>query len=183
MRRGYSREAYLDLIERVRNLLPNVALSSDFILGFCGETEEEFTETLSLIEAVQYNVAYIFPYSMREKTTAHRRFKDDIPEDVKAERMRRTIEVFRRNATELNSRMIGQEQLILIEGNSKRSQEDFYGRNDGNIKVIIPKVTLNSREIQPGDYIAVKIHSASSQVLKGTPLRHTTLADFHEFVH
>lgn len=183
MRRGYSREAYLELIERVRNLLPNVALSSDFILGFCGETEEEFADTLSLIEAVQYNVAYIFPYSMREKTTAHRRFKDDIPEEVKAERMRRTIEVFRRNATELNSRMIGQEQLILIEGNSKRSQEDFYGRNDGNIKVIIPKIKLNSREIQPGDYIAVKIHSASSQVLKGTPLRHTTLSDFHEFVN
>lgn len=183
MRRGYSREAYLELIERVRNLLPNVALSSDFILGFCGETEEEFADTLSLIEAVQYNVAYIFPYSMREKTTAHRRFKDDIPKEVKAERMRRTIEVFRRNATELNSRMIGQEQLILIEGNSKRSQEDFYGRNDGNIKVIIPKIKLNSREIQPGDYIAVKIHSASSQVLKGTPLRHTTLSDFHEFVN
>ncbi|XP_059609097.1 CDK5RAP1-like protein [Phlebotomus argentipes] len=175
MRRGYTREAYLELIDRVRSLLPGVALSSDFILGFCGETEEDFAETLSLIEAVQYNVAYIFPYSMREKTTAHRRFQDDIPDEVKRERMARTVEVFRKSATEANRRMIGQEQVILIEGDSKRSQEDFYGRNDGNIKVIIPKGSLDSRPIAVGDYIAVKIHSANSQVLKGTPLRRTSL--------
>ncbi|XP_055693273.1 CDK5RAP1-like protein [Lutzomyia longipalpis] len=180
MRRGYTREAYLELIDRVRSLLPSVALSSDFILGFCGETEEEFDETLSLIETVKYNVAYIFPYSMREKTTAYRRYQDDVATEVKNERMRRTIEVFRKSALVLNRQMIGQEQVILIEADSKRSSEDFYGRNDGNIKVIIPKGALNSQPITPGDYIAVKIHSATSQVLKGTPLRHTTLAEFYE---
>ncbi|GAB0097998.1 CDK5RAP1-like protein [Sergentomyia squamirostris] len=180
MRRGYTRETYLELIERVRNILPNVALSSDFILGFCGETHAEFDETLSLIQAVRYNVAYIFPYSMREKTTAHRRYQDDVPEDTKLSRMKSCIDIFRRTATDLNSEMIGQEQLILIEGDSRRSSKDVYGRNDGNIKVIIPKISLDSKSISPGDYIAVRITSASSQVLKGIPLRHTSIRDFSE---
>lgn len=116
MRRGYTREAYVELVQRVRELLPGVALSSDFICGFCGESEAEFEETLSLLEEVQYQVAYLFAYSMREKTTAHRRFVDDVPEAVKKERLRRMIEVFRRGATAANARCVGEEQTILVEG-------------------------------------------------------------------
>lgn len=86
MRRGYTREAYIDLIDHVRRLLPEVAFSSDFICGFCGETDEEFEDTITLLDEIKYNNAYLFPYSMREKTTAHRRYTDDVPHDVKKQR-------------------------------------------------------------------------------------------------
>lgn len=116
MRRGYTREAYLELISHVRDTIPNVSLSSDFICGFCGETDEEFNDTITLLENVKYNVAYLFPYSMREKTTAHRRLKDDVPEEVKKERLIRMIETFRNGAQEQNQKLIGNTELILIEG-------------------------------------------------------------------
>lgn len=148
MRRGYSREAYLELVQHIRELLPNVGLSSDFICGFCGETEEEFQDTVTLIQQVQYNVAYLFAYSMREKTTAHRRYKDDVPVNVKNERLRRMVNAFREEATKLHRRMEGQEQLILIEGKSKRSDTHWFGRNDANIKVIVPSMELPTAEDQ-----------------------------------
>lgn len=116
MRRGYTREAYLELIDHVRSIIPNVSLSSDFICGFCGETDEEFEDTISLIEKVKYNVAYLFPYSMREKTTAHRRMKDDVPEEVKKQRLIRMIDTFRNGALEQNKKLIGDTTLILVEG-------------------------------------------------------------------
>lgn len=107
--------AYLDLVQHIRKTLPNVTLSTDMITGFCGETEEEFQDTLSLLNEVKYNMAFLFPYSMREKTTAHRRMQDDVPEEVKKERLIRMIQVFRKNALEMNSKMIGGTELILIE--------------------------------------------------------------------
>lgn len=116
MRRGYSREAYLELIDHVCSIIPGVSLSSDFICGFCGETNEEFEDTISLIEKVKYNVAYLFPYSMREKTTAHRRMKDDVPEEVKKQRLIRMIDTFRQVALDQNKKLIGDTKLILIEG-------------------------------------------------------------------
>lgn len=116
MRRGYTRDAYLELVEHIREELPGVALSSDFIAGFCGETEEEFADTISLMERVKFNVAYLFAYSMREKTTAHRRFIDDVPKDVKLSRVQHMNQVYRNGAGELNASCIGQRQLILIEG-------------------------------------------------------------------
>lgn len=185
MRRGYSREAYLDLIAHVKEMIPNVALSSDFICGFCGETEAEFEDTLSLMAQVKYNMAFLFAYSMREKTTAHRRFVDDVPPDVKQQRVHKMNQLFRKEAEELNKAQIGKEQLILVEGRSKRSDQDLAGRNDGNTKVIIPAGEIPDaqssqilREVKPGDYIAVKITSANSQVLKGVPLYHSTLSSY-----
>lgn len=175
MRRGYTREAYLELIKEVRNILPNVSLSSDFICGFCGETEDDFQQTLSLIEEVKYNVAFLFPYSMREKTTAFRRFTDDVPEEVKLARLHRMVDKFRESAQYLNEKMIGSKQLILIEDVSKRSEKEVYGRCDGNIKVIIPK----SEKYSIGDYVAVEVVSATSQVLKGRALEKISLKDFY----
>lgn len=116
MRRGYTREAYVELVNKIRDALPGVSLSSDFICGFCGETDEEFADTLTLIETVKYNVAYLFAYSMREKTTAHRRFNDDVPEEVKQLRLREMVKAFRENAAALNSKFVGKNQQILIEG-------------------------------------------------------------------
>ncbi|XP_017777292.1 PREDICTED: CDK5RAP1-like protein [Nicrophorus vespilloides] len=186
MRRGYTREAYLELVDHVRRLLPNVAISSDFICGFCGETDEEFEDTLSLIERVGYNTAYLFPYSMREKTTAHRRYKDDVPQEVKQKRLDRMVELYRLHADRLNRQQIGNLQLVLIEGLSKRSSAFLAGRNEANIKVIIPgedelswKTGTEQRSIRQGDYVAVQINSANSQVLKGIPLYLTTLSDFY----
>lgn len=181
MRRGYSREAYLELIEHVRKILPDVGLSSDFICGFCGETDDEFQETLSLIDQVKYNMAFLFAYSMREKTTAHRKFKDDVPPDVKQARLLEMIKLFRHHVDKINKEQIGQIQVILVEGPSKRSANDLVGRNDKNNKVIISNNFANNEnninEIKAGDYVAVEISDANSQVLKGIPLYKTTLRD------
>jgi len=95
MRRNHTREAYLNLIERIRHKIPGVALSSDFIAGFCDETEEEFADTISLLETVKYDLAFLFAYSMREKTHAYRRMQDNVPEDVKKARLTKMIETFK----------------------------------------------------------------------------------------
>ena len=97
MRRNHTRESYLALVDKIRSIIPGVALSSDFIVGFCDETEEEFLDTLSLVEEVKYDQAFLFAYSMRERTHAHRRMKDNVPEDVKKERLTKLIEAFKRN--------------------------------------------------------------------------------------
>ncbi|KAH8347468.1 hypothetical protein KR059_011167 [Drosophila kikkawai] len=186
MRRGYSREAYLELVQHIREFLPNVGLSSDFICGFCGETEAEFQDTVTLIQQVQYNVAYLFAYSMREKTTAHRRYKDDVPLNVKNERLKRMVLAFREEATKLHRQMEGQEQLILIEGKSKRSDTHWFGRNDANIKVIVPAMELPTEQgggatksLAVGDFVVARINESNSQVLKGTPLHITSISNFH----
>lgn len=116
MRRGYTRDAYLELVDHIRDILPGIGLSSDFICGFCGETDDEFADTYSLMERVKYHVAYTFAYSMREKTTAHRRFVDDVPRDVKLQRLQDLAALYRRQAEQLNAECIDREQLILVEG-------------------------------------------------------------------
>lgn len=194
MRRGYTREAYLELVHRIREVLPDVALTSDFICGFCGETEEAHQDTISLVDQVQYSVAYVFPYSLREKTHAHRRLEDDVPLDVKNRRVGEVLAVFRRRAKELFDQQVSSHQLVLVEGTSRRSPEDLSGRNDNNVKVIFPKMHVVAhptssvkKEIEPGDYVVVKIEECSSQVLKGIPLYITSLqqhmADERERAH
>lgn len=185
MRRGYTREAYLELVQRIREILPNVALSSDFICGFCGETEAAHEDTMSLVDQVKYSVAYVFPYSLREKTHAHRRLVDDVPLDVKKRRVAEVLSVFRRHAKELFERDISTRQLVLVEGASRRSQEDMAGRNDNNVKVIFPNIPVPEqpssavkKQIQPGDYVVVQIQDCSSQVLKGVPLYATSLQQY-----
>ncbi|XP_054429859.1 mitochondrial tRNA methylthiotransferase CDK5RAP1 isoform X2 [Pteronotus mesoamericanus] len=183
MRRGYSREAYVELIHHIRESIPGVSLSSDFIAGFCGETEEDHLQTVSLLREVQYNMGFLFAYSMRQ-TRAYHRLKDDVPEEVKLRRLKELITVFREEATKANNTSVGCTQLVLVEGLSKRSATDLYGRNDGNLKVIFPDVEMedvtNSGlrvRAQPGDYVLVKITSASSQTLRGHLLCRTTLKD------
>uniref|UniRef100_A0A1A9ZM82 CDK5RAP1-like protein n=1 Tax=Glossina pallidipes TaxID=7398 RepID=A0A1A9ZM82_GLOPL len=187
MRRGYTREAYLDLVNVIRRFLPGVGLSSDFICGFCGETEAEFDDTVTLIEKVRYNMAYLFPYSMRERTSAYRNYKDDVPQVTKIERLQRMVKAFRDSATELHKEYEGRRELILVEGKSKRSNDHVFGRNEANIKVIIPlkNVLINQSSIQQsgqinvGDFVAVRITESNSQVLKGEPLFKTTIQDFY----
>ncbi|XP_060925018.1 CDK5 regulatory subunit-associated protein 1 [Limanda limanda] len=182
MRRGYTREAYLDLVKNVKRIIPEVALSSDFISGFCGETEDDHQQTLSLIREVGYNVGFLFAYSMRKKTHAHHRLEDDVPAEVKRRRLEECIGVFREEAARVNATLIGSIQLVLVEGQSKRSAEDLCGRTEGNVKVIFPKedVAVQDAEsttapISAGDYVLVKILSASSQSLKGRALSGSSL--------
>lgn len=177
MRRGYTREAYLELVENIRKLIPGVSLSSDFITGFCGETEEDHQQTLSLLREVGYNVGFLFAYSMRKKTHAYHRLQDDVPAIVKQRRLEELISVFREEAAKVNMSLIGSTQLVLVEGESKRSSEELCGRNDGSVKVIFPKTDLpvqpgkpQADSITPGDYVLVKITSANSQSLRGHAL-------------
>ncbi|TTB41834.1 CDK5 regulatory subunit-associated protein 1 [Bagarius yarrelli] len=182
MRRGYTREAYLELVENIRKIIPGVSLSSDFIAGFCGETEEDHQQTLTLLRQVGYNVGFLFAYSMRKKTHAHHRLHDDVPAEVKQRRLEELVSVFREEAAKLNAALIGSTQLVLVEGESKRSPEDLCGRSDGNVKVIFPKKDLpsdptgtNTAPVEAGDYVLVQITSANSQSLRGHALNHTSL--------
>ena len=193
MRRGYTREAYLDLVARARRDIPGVALSSDFISGFCGETEEEHADTVSLMHLVGYEKAFMFAYSMREKTAAARRLNDDVPEHVKKRRLAEVIDAQRKGAEDANALEVGRVHCVLVEGRSKRSDERMSGRTCTNKRVIVdgvdtaaeydvtegsqhgsPTVTMNS-----GDYVAVRIDRAGANTLYGTPLGRTELGRFH----
>ena len=187
MRRGYTREAYLNLVENIREIVPDVALTSDFISGFCGETEDEHVETIDLIKTVKYNFCYAFPYSLREKTKAFHRFQDDVPDDVKFRRHTEVVNVFRDCALEVNRNQIGKTHLVLVEGDSKRSDSDLAGRNDHNTTVIFEKSHLkslcennsNARLPQVGDYVACEIVSCTSQTMRGIPLYLSSINDFY----
>ena len=144
MRRGYTREAYLELINNVRDFIPSsdVAISSDFITGFCGESEDEHNETLTLMDEVQFDQAFMFAYSVREKTHAHRTMEDDVPADVKQRRLNEVIDCFRRNVQIRNTNVeIGKLRLVLVEGEAKKSTVDnrmLSGRTDQNKRVVFP---------------------------------------------
>ncbi|ORX92501.1 tRNA-I(6)A37 thiotransferase enzyme MiaB [Basidiobolus meristosporus CBS 931.73] len=178
MRRGYSREAYLDLVSRIRGVIPGVTLSSDFITGFCHETEEEHRDTVTLMEQVKYDMAYMFAYSMREKTHAHRKMIDDVPDDVKSRRLQEIIETFHRNAREKNQALIGKPQLVLVEGTTKRNANMLQGRDDGNHKVFIEIPAGQDMNIKPGDYVKVITQAASATSLSALAVEKTTLAEY-----
>ena len=162
MNRGYSREWYLDRIAAIRRIMPDCAITTDIISGFCGETEEQHQETLSLMDEVIYDYAFMYKYSERPKTLAERRFEDDVPDDVKGRRLEEIINKQLQHSLILNERQIGSIHKVLIEGNSKRSAEDYCGRTGGNKMVIFPKSS-----IEKGSYVHVKISSCTSATLFG----------------
>ena len=163
MRRGYSREWYENKVKRVREIIPECAISTDIITGFCGETEEAHQDTLSLMEWARYNFAYMFFYSERPGTLAERKFADDIPEEIKKRRLTEVMEIQHRVQKEFSEQQIGKTFKVLIEGNSKRSTADFCGRNDQNNVVVFPKMD----DLKPGDYVHVKIREATHATLIG----------------
>ena len=143
MKRGYTRDAYLELIDSVHSIIPDVALSSDFIAGFCGETEEEHADTVSLLEQVEYEQAFLFAYSMRNKTHAHRTMQDNVPPDIKQRRLQELIDMFRNKVHAKNERVeIGKLRLVLVEGEAKRQafpgQPTWHGRTDQNKRIMFP---------------------------------------------
>jgi tRNA-2-methylthio-N6-dimethylallyladenosine synthase len=162
MNRGYSREWYVDRIAAIRRIMPDCAITTDIISGFCGETEEQHQETLSLMDEVIYDYAFMYKYSERPKTLAERRFEDDVPDDVKGRRLEEIINKQLKHSLILNERQIGSIHKVLIEGNSKRSTEDYCGRTGGNKMVIFPKSS-----VEKGNYVHVKISSCTSATLFG----------------
>lgn len=174
MRRPYTREQYLDLVEKMRAIIPGVSLSTDIIAGFCGETEEEHYGTMSLMKEVGYDLAYMFAYSERERTLAYRKFEDDIPEDVKKRRLSEIISQQMNIQKERNLEEVGKRHLVLVEGTSKRSEEQMSGRTDTNKIVVFDRL-----DFEKGDYVEVEITDTTSATLIARPIRKTTLAEYY----
>ena len=163
MNRSYTREWYLERIDAIRRIIPNCAISTDIISGFCDENEEEHEETKSLMELVKFDFAYMFKYSERPKTLAERRFEDNVDEKTKSRRLTEIIAIQQKHSLMSNKNQIGQEQKILIEGFSKRSNDFHCGRNDNNCMVVFPKIEGHKK----GDYVMVKIKDCTSATLIG----------------
>jgi tRNA-2-methylthio-N6-dimethylallyladenosine synthase len=163
MNRGYTREWYLDRIAAIRRYMPDAAISTDVITGFCGETEEEHQDTMSLMAEVCYDMAYMFKYSERPKTLAERKYEDDIAEETKSRRLTEIIDQQMQNAAKCTKQYVGRVQRILIEGTSKKSAEHFQGRNSQNLVVVFPKTD----RYQLGQYVMVKMIDCTSVTLIG----------------
>ncbi|KAI8883846.1 tRNA-I(6)A37 thiotransferase enzyme MiaB [Backusella circina FSU 941] len=183
MRRGYTREAYLDLVEEMRRIIPDVWISSDFITGFCGETEEEHRDTVRIMEQVKYDTAFMFAYSMREKTHAHRRYKDDVLEADKARRLTEIVDTFHREASGKNQKLIDTEQLVLIDSERTKKKNGIEtrvsGRTDGGHKVFVQEEE-GRNPLKKGDYVSVKINRATSASLTGTSLGQSSIQQFYQ---
>jgi tRNA-2-methylthio-N6-dimethylallyladenosine synthase len=164
MNRTYTREWYLAKVKRIREIMPDCGLSTDVISGFCTETEEEHQDTLSIMAASRFDYAYMFSYSERPGTLAARRYQDDIPEDVKSRRLQEIINMQNSLSKTSYTADIGKVVEVLIEGNSKRSELDWSGRNSQNKVTVFPKGEYN---LQKGDYVQVKINSATQGTLLG----------------
>lgn len=163
MNRTYGREWYMNKVRRIYEVIPDCAISSDIITGFCTETEEEHQDTLSMIEFARYSMSYMFYYSERPGTLAARKYEDDVPMKVKKRRLQEVIRLQTQVSFQHNLKDIGKAFKVLIEGDSKRSDKDFKGRNSQNKMVVFPKV----EGLKPGDYCYVKINKATSATLKG----------------
>lgn len=162
MNRTYTVDHYLKLIEKARKIIPGVSFSTDIISGFPTETYEDHLGTLDVMEKVRYDGAYMFKYSPREGTKAFK-MNDDVPEETKAKRLNEIIDLQQRISYEINQSLVGTEEVVLVEGTSKKSDQFLAGRTDTNKVVIFP---LND-EIKKGDYVKVKINRATSATLFG----------------
>lgn len=166
MNRGYTREWYMNRIDAIKTILPGAFISTDIITGFCGETDADHQETLTLMEEVGYEFAYMFFYSERPKTLAERKFEDDIPEAIKKQRLYDVQELQAKLSYAANEKLVGQICKVLVEGNSKRSEDFVYGRNSQNVTTIFPKENYKS-----GDYVDVEITEFTSATIKGIPVK------------
>jgi len=163
MNRTYDREWYMDRVRAINRILPDCTISSDIISGFCTETETEHQDTLSMMEFANYSMSYMFVYSERPGTLAARKFEDDIPEEVKKRRLAEIIRLQNQISLRHNLADVGKTVEVLIEGDSKRSELEFKGRNSQNKVVVFPK----REDLKPGDYAFVKITDATSATLRG----------------
>lgn len=166
MNRTYDSHWYKERVEAIYRIIPDCAISSDIITGFCSETEDEHRETLEMMSWANYSMSYMFFYSERPGTLAARKFRDDIPEEIKKRRLNEIVELQRNISLKHNLKDVGKTFEVLIEGDSKKSDQYFKGRNSQNKMVVFPKLP----GLKPGDYVYVDIHEANAATLKGKVL-------------
>lgn len=164
MNRNYSREWYKAKVDRIREYMPDCGISSDIIAGFCTETEEDHQDTLDVMAYARYDMSYMFFYSERPGTLAQRRYEDDVPEAVKKRRLQEIVELQNRLSAESNRQDVGKTFKVLIEGNSKRSDADWMGRNSQNKVIVFPKEGI---DLKAGDYVWVTVYDSTQATLLG----------------
>jgi tRNA-2-methylthio-N6-dimethylallyladenosine synthase len=162
MNRKYTREWYLDRIEAIRRIVPDCGLSTDIIAGFCGESEEDHQETLSLMRYCSYDAAFMFKYSERPGTFASRHMKDDIEDSEKVRRLNEIIALQQECSANNNRNCIGNTYEVLIEGVSKRSKEQFFGRTEQNRTAVFDR-----KNYKIGDFVKVKVTGSTAATLLG----------------
>ncbi len=162
MRRTYTAEEYSELVHKLRERIPQIALSTDVIVGFCGETEEDFNRTYKLMEEIQFDSAFMFKYSDRDGTLANKTLDDDVPESEKARRLNEIITLQEQISAEINQTKIGTTVPVLVEGNSRRDNEQYHGKSDTFKTTVFPK-----ENAKIGDIVNVEIHSATAHTLIG----------------
>ena len=165
MNRKYNREQYLNRIKAIREILPDCGISTDVFCGFPGETENDHQETLSLMQEVRFDFAFMFKYSERPGTYAAEHLKDDVTEEIKSRRLQEIIDLQGTIGLESNRQDVGKTFEVLIEGVSKKSKDQLFGRTPQNKVVVFPKA-----EYQPGNLVMVKIHDCTQATLKGMPV-------------
>ena len=163
MNRTYDSIWYKERVDAIRRIIPDCAISSDIIVGFCSETEEEFQDTLDMIRYSNYTLCYMYNYSERPGTLAAKKYPDDIPNEVKQRRLAETIVVQRQSSYESNLLDIGKTFEVLIEGDSKKSNQQFAGRNSQNKVIVFHK----SGDYKPGDFVMVQVTDVTSGTLLG----------------
>ena len=163
MNRSYSREWYISKVDRIRELIPECGISTDMIAGFCSETEEDHQASLSLMNYCKYDLAYLYYYSERPGTLASRKMEDDVDLATKKRRLQELVDLYRIHSKQTMEKEVGKTFKVLIEGNSKKTDEDLFGRNDQNKVVVFAKGNFKK-----GDYVNVKITSCTSGTLLGT---------------
>jgi tRNA-2-methylthio-N6-dimethylallyladenosine synthase len=164
MNRSYTREWYMAKVDRIRQIMPDCGISSDIIAGFCTESEEDHKDTLRLMEYARYDMSYMFFYSERPGTLAQRRYRDDIPEEVKKRRLQEIVELQGKLSHESNRQDLGKIVKVLIESSSKRTDKDWMGRSSQNKVVVFPKA---DKEHKPGNYVWVKVTDCTQATLLG----------------
>ncbi|KAF0198233.1 MAG: tRNA-N(6)-(isopentenyl)adenosine-37 thiotransferase enzyme MiaB [Bacteroidetes bacterium] len=162
MNRKYDRQWYMDRIEAIKKILPDSAISTDIIAGFSSETDQDHEDTLGLMRWVGYDYAFMFKYSERPGTTAEKKYKDDIPETVKSERLKQIIDLQQELSYKSNLADVGKTFEVLVERYSKKSGKELAGRNSQNKVIVFPK-----NDFKPGDYVNVQVTSCTTATLKG----------------
>ena len=163
MNRQHTREEYINLVDKIREIVPDCAISHDIIAGFCGETEEEHLETLSLMKYAKYDFGYMFAYSERPGTLAHKKMKDDVPAEIKSRRLKEIINLQQELSLERMKTYTNKVHEVLIEGTSKKSKDQWYGRISQNAVVVFTKTD----QTKVGDFVNVLVNDCTSATLIG----------------
>jgi len=163
MNRQHTREEYMELVDNIYRIIPEMSLSQDMIVGFCGETEQDHKDTLELMKYVKYDFGFMFAYSERPGTLAGRKMKDDIPHSTKKRRLQEVINLQQEHSLYRTQQHLGKTEEVLIEGTSKKNPNEWKGRNTQNTVIVFPK-----EHYKMGDFVMVKVEDCTSATLKGT---------------